>query len=300
MSFTERPVVFACAGETLLGVLAVPESTGDVAVLVVVGGPQYRAGSHRQFTLSARALAAGGVPVLRFDHRGMGDSTGPPRQFEAVGDDIAAAIDCLQRQLPQVRRVLLWGLCDGASAALLYWQATRDARVRGLCLMNPWVRSDVGLARVQVTHYYTERLRQRDFWIKLATGRVARSALSEAISKARMAWSGAKRDPATAAPVAMTYQQRMAAAWRSFPGPILLVLSGRDLTAKEFMQHAQSDLAWSGALAQANVARHDVDGTDHTFSDASSRASADCLALAWMTHAGFAPAARAPHLETTS
>ena len=48
----------------------------------MVGGPQYRVGSHRQFTLMARAFAAAGYPVLRFDYRGIGDSEGESRGFE--------------------------------------------------------------------------------------------------------------------------------------------------------------------------------------------------------------------------
>ena len=36
-------------------------------------------------------------------------------------------------------------------------QATRDPRVAGLALLNPWVRSDAGLARARVKHYYRQR-----------------------------------------------------------------------------------------------------------------------------------------------
>ena len=43
------------------------------AVLVVVGGPQVRAGSHRHFVQLARHLATHGHAVMRFDVRGMGD-----------------------------------------------------------------------------------------------------------------------------------------------------------------------------------------------------------------------------------
>ena len=36
----------------------------------------------------------------------------------------------------------------------------------------------------------------------------------------------------------------MAAALREFPGPVLLILSGDDLTAKEFLEYAHSGPGW--------------------------------------------------------
>ena len=118
MNYTEQTVTFACEQDTLAGILAVPEIAASTGVIVIVGGPQYRAGSHRQFVLLSRTLAAAGYPVLRFDYCGMGDSTGAQRDFTGVSADIAAAITTLQSRLPSVQRVALWGLCDGASAAL--------------------------------------------------------------------------------------------------------------------------------------------------------------------------------------
>ena len=81
--FTETVLAFPCEGERLLGVVSAPEDalvTGDLGVVIVVGGPQVRAGSHRQFVQLARHLAAQGLPTLRFDVRGMGDSSGPQRR----------------------------------------------------------------------------------------------------------------------------------------------------------------------------------------------------------------------------
>src|SRR5690349_15977659 len=97
----ERTVVFECAGERLVGV--VHAGAASVGVLVVVGGPQYRAGSHRQFVLMARELARAGYPVLRFDYRGMGDSDGAPCSFEQIDPDIRAAIDAFMKHEPQLR-----------------------------------------------------------------------------------------------------------------------------------------------------------------------------------------------------
>src|SRR5262245_37346209 len=55
--FEDIAVQFDCEGQRLFGILSQPASPGRRGVLIVVGGPQYRAGSHRQFTLLARDLA---------------------------------------------------------------------------------------------------------------------------------------------------------------------------------------------------------------------------------------------------
>ena len=263
MKYTEETALFACAGDTLLGILARPETPTDTGVIIIVGGPQYRVGSHRQFLLLSRALAAAGYAVLRFDYRGMGDSEGKPRNFESAGADIAAAIDALQAREPSVKQVALWGLCDGASAALLYCHETNDPRVSGLCLLNPWVRSEASLARTQVKHYYTQRLRQKEFWLKLLSGNVAWGALS---GLARNIETTLFAKTSTAA-TQQLFQDCMAMAWTAFDGPILLLLSGDDYTAKEFLEHVHSSSAWAGALEKSKLIQHHEPEADHTLSE---------------------------------
>ena len=135
----EEPVVFSCEGDRLIGVLHRPNHPQTTGVVVVTGAPQYRIGSHRQYVLLGRRLAEAGFAVLRFDYRGMGDSEGEFVGFEGVEDDIRAAIDCFFEEVGELRRIALWGLCDGASAAAFY--AALDRRVGALILINPWVRS---------------------------------------------------------------------------------------------------------------------------------------------------------------
>ena len=267
MSIVETPLLMSVAGETLVGMLAAPEGLASAtAVLVVVGGPQVRAGSHRHFLLLARALAARGHAVLRFDVRGMGDSTGTPLGFEHQHEDIAAAMDALQVARPEVRRVVLWGLCDGASAALLYVQRTRDPRVGGLALLNPWVRTPQTLARATLRHYYLQRMLQPGFWRKLLGGSVGLMALRDWWHNYRIA--RLHQGQAAASSPGAPFAERMAEGWRACEGPILLVLSGDDVTAHEFSGHAGSHASWQGTLDEPRLTRVELSAADHTFSSA--------------------------------
>ncbi len=280
MSFVERAVNFSCGGEVLVGVIAQPESTATVGLVVVVGGPQYRAGSHRQFVLLTRALAAGGVACLRFDYRGMGDATGTPRTFEEVIPDIAAAMDALQAASPAIERIVLWGLCDAASAALLYLQATQDPRIAGVALLNPWVRSDASIAKAQLIHYYGQRLLEREFWTKFVRGGVN-------IAGAMKAITGSIKSITAGAPSAETaargrFQDRMADGLRSAHVPVLVLLSERDLTAREFSDYARSDARWTGLLSRANVERQTIAEADHTFSTSAWRHEVETRTLDWI------------------
>lgn len=275
----EQALLFPCGEDTLVGILSLPATatTTDTAVIIVVGGPQYRAGSHRQFVLLARRLAAAGYAVLRFDYRGMGDSSGPVNTFLTADRDIGAAIEALQNQLPAVKSIVLWGLCDAASAALLYVHHTQDARVTGLCLLNPWVRSEASLARTQVKHYYIQRVMQRSFWSKLLSGQVALAALKGLAKNIRLSTS-----TRTSGTDKLPFQQQMAASWMDFGGHILLILSGSDYTAKEFLEYAATDAAWSKALQRQKLERQDLPGADHTFSNAEMKIHVENVTLNWL------------------
>ena len=263
MSVQERILTVAGAGFEMLGILSLPPAgtpTQHTALLIVVGGAQYRVGSHRQFVRLARHWAAAGHPVLRFDLPGMGDSPGELVAFEDTAPHIAAALDALQRHGGHAGGAVLWGLCDGASASLLYVQATQDPRVTGLALLNPWVRSEAGLARAQVKHYYRQRLLQADFWHKLLRGGVGWKALQGLVHKLRHL-----RQPSSAsAPAPAGFQGRMAQGWQAFSGPILLLLSERDLTAQEFAEQAHTSSQWHQCLQKNTVSRHTLPQADHT------------------------------------
>ncbi|MDO9271832.1 MAG: hydrolase 1, exosortase A system-associated [Rugosibacter sp.] len=272
----ELPVVFECAGERLIGVVSMPNQPTDTGVLILVGGRQYRAGSHRQFVLLSRRLASADFCCMRFDFRGMGDSTGESQSFEAVDADIAAALAVFKTHCPHLKRVVLWGLCDAATAAVLYWQRTQDPFVAGLCLVNPWLRTETSLARARVRHYYVDRFFDSAFWRKLLSGGVGLGAsIREYFSQWRVARRIARADFIT----------QTLDGLRRFPGALLVVLSGRDLVAREFMDTitaAQSRTESQTLFAMPYHRHMDIPDADHTFSQNASREAMETEVLEWL------------------
>lgn len=283
MTPAEQALRFDCAGESLVGVLSLPEGRpAELGVVIAVGGPQVRVGSHRQFLLLARRLALAGYAVLRFDMRGMGDSTGEFPGFEALGPDLAAAVQALRTQVPAVRRVALWGLCDAASAALIYAHAMAD--VAGLVLLNPWARHADTQARTQVKQYYGKRVFDPVFWRKLAAGRV--NVLRAAAELSGKLWhmlrsriAGAARRDAATPP---DFRERMARGALGFAGAQLYVLAGNDYVSAEFLEFSRAHPRLPGLWQRAGVTRLDLPQADHTFSSAEGRRCVEDATLQWL------------------
>lgn len=279
----ERALVFSCGGVRLLGILHSVSQPANKGLVVVVGGPQYRVGSHRQFVLLARHLARHGFPVLRFDCRGMGDSEGDPVSFENLDADIASAIDAFCAELPELRRIVLWGLCDAASAAMFY--AYRDPRVAGIALLNPWIRTDATQAKTHLRHYYLSQLKDLEFWRRMVNGGVpmwrAARALASNVSLALLP-GGHAGGNATAEAKTVPFPERMLSGLRAFEGQVLLILSGNDLTAAEFKDATSASRAWRRLLARPTFKRHDLPESTHTFSSEIWRNQVTNWTLEWL------------------
>ena len=262
---TEEALFFEHAGDRMLGILhhAQGQKVSGIGVLLVVGGPQYRVGSHRQFVLLARALASAGIPVFRFDYRGMGDSVAAPRDFEQISEDIRAALDVFIDRVRDIRGAVLWGLCDAATANAFY--AGTDRRVVGQIALNPWVRTSEGEAQAFIKNYYLKRVFSRDLWRKVLSLEFdAAAAFKDFLGKfgqSRRVAGGFDSDN-------RALPERMRDSQTNSRQPILLILSGQDLTAREYENRVAESPEWRQWMASTDVTLRRLEDADHTFSRA--------------------------------
>jgi alpha-beta hydrolase superfamily lysophospholipase len=139
----ETPIEIEQPFGQLRGVLSEPidEPAADLTAVLLNAGALRRIGPGRMWVELARGWAARGVPTLRIDLEGIGDSDGDSSPYEDVGalyalelvDQVIAAMNALERR-GLSRRFLLAGLCSGA-----FWSfhaALRDDRVVAAFLLN--------------------------------------------------------------------------------------------------------------------------------------------------------------------
>jgi pimeloyl-ACP methyl ester carboxylesterase len=114
------------------------ESPG-YGVLLTNVGIMPRSGPYRLNVELARRFARIGVPTLRFDLSGLGDSSrssDPLPNAQQWVQDTRAALDCAERECG-IRRFLMIGVCSGADVAWL--TAPQDERLAGVVLFDPYL-----------------------------------------------------------------------------------------------------------------------------------------------------------------
>jgi exosortase A-associated hydrolase 1 len=175
-----RLIAFDCEGETLIGTLD-SDGPASLGVLVVSGGNEVRAGAHRGMALLAARLAEDGLPVFRYDRRGIGDSGGRNRGWTSAAPDLAAALATFRREAG-VTRVVGFGNCDAASLLAI---EGRRAGLEAVVLANPWtVETDDGLPpAAAIRAGYAAKLRRPSEWVRLLRGGVDLRKLARGIAK---------------------------------------------------------------------------------------------------------------------
>lgn len=238
-----RHLTFPCGLDSLVGTLDLEAATGATGVLLVSGGREIRSGSWGGQARMAARLAAEGIPVFRYDRRGVGESEGSDPGFQHTRDDIAAALAAFRAAVPTLRRVVAFGNCDAAAALMLH---AADIGLGGLVLANPWtLETDDSDAAPPAA------LRQR-YLAKLANPREVLRLLTGGVNLVKLA-RGLRR--ATSAPAKSSLVDTMAASLARFNGPVSILLATGDRTAQMF------DAVWPAG--DARILRHASNG--HSF-----------------------------------
>jgi alpha-beta hydrolase superfamily lysophospholipase len=139
----ESPLTVGWRDGRLVGVLAEPVDAPEAGLCAVFlnAGAVRRIGPNRIWVEAARRCAASGVPVLRIDLEGIGDSDGDADRYRDVTmfyapellDQVAVVLDALEaRGLGD--RFALGGLCAGGYLA--FQAAVREERVSAAVLLN--------------------------------------------------------------------------------------------------------------------------------------------------------------------
>jgi pimeloyl-ACP methyl ester carboxylesterase len=135
----ETPLYIETGDGTLFGILAQPPGRRRDLGMVVLGGGGYlfSAQRNRLPVRMCRRLAADGVPALRFDYAGTGDSPGSPPGLYRLAEPFAEQGEAAARVLERagVGRYVLVGDCFGARSALAV--APRLSGLEGLVLIAP-------------------------------------------------------------------------------------------------------------------------------------------------------------------
>lgn len=246
---TRQHLTFPCGRATLAGTLDMGPISGQAGILIVSGGREIRSGSWGGQAQMAARLAAAGVPVFRFDRRGVGQSSGADPGFQGSRDDIAAALAAFRAAVPSMREVIGFGNCDAASALMLHGAGLG---FHGLVLANPWtIDEDTPVAPPPAA------LRQR-YLAKLANPREVLRLLTGGVNLGKLV-RGLRQ--ASAGPARSALAAEMAAGLAAWSGPATILLATGDRTAQMFeaawpakdarvQRHASSGHSFSGEAAQ--------------------------------------------------
>ncbi|MCA2988077.1 MAG: hypothetical protein INH02_11670 [Gemmatimonas sp.] len=175
MTMVEQVVRFGTAA-ALNGILTEPgdgrEAPVAAPVILLNSGILHKVGACRLYVTLARRLAAAGVPTLRFDLSGLGDSD---VRRDALGFEESAVAET-REAMDHLATLRGWdtfqlaGLCSGADVA--HMTAVVDARVMAMASID---------ARTHLTpgfwwHNYAPKLLAPGTWPELIRRRLARRA----------------------------------------------------------------------------------------------------------------------------
>lgn len=253
-----EPVVFTNrAGMKLFGILHSPaaRASTDVAFILLSPGVKMRVGPGRLYLRLTELLLQLGIPVLRFDCHGLGDSEGtlPEEQLRDVYgqievgrfvDDTIDAMSWMEQRLGS-RQFILSGLCGGAITGLL--AAARDTRVAGLLALGitPLLASKSADPSRYMTagqlddigRTYLTKLLKPQAWLRLLTFQTDFRLLWRSVSRRLRGTTPAPATPAATVPADDNASPLFPPAFFQLLGgrqPMLLIFGGTDRLGFEF------------------------------------------------------------------
>lgn len=155
----------------------------NTAVIMLTAGMIHHSGPFRLHVELAERLQSGGVPSLRFDLSGIGESLAvgaSGRSLDRAADEISQAIDFLASRYG-IEHVILFGLCSGADDAI--HAATCDNRVHGVIAMDGCGYRTPTFYLNRIQHHYLPRVFKLSKWrrrvARLMSGWTSRSSGQE-------------------------------------------------------------------------------------------------------------------------
>ncbi len=251
----ERTITFEGPTGRLFGVVTEPlGARSELTALLLNAGPQRRIGPNRMWVEIARRWAANGVPTLRLDASGIGDSDGDPKVLARVTefyrpeyvDQARAALEMLTADGLPPRFVTL-GLCAGA-----YWSsqlALLDKRVRAVIMLNPrTLVFDEWRHALRHTRQLRERALRASTWSKLLHGEIrfarhletGRALAERAINRPWRAGGGSAA-PRNGSASALASVEDLFDALRERDQRALLMFTGREVLHRELCEEGVLD-----------------------------------------------------------
>ncbi len=245
-----------CGSDTLAATL--DSATGSTALLIVGGGNEIRSGAHSGMAQLALQIAKHGFPVLRYDRRGTGESTGPNSGFLGSAEEVAAAAQFLRNE-QSVQRVIAFGNCDAATALAMFGS---DAGIDGYILANPWVIEPSSEPEAGEPTISSAAIRSR-YWDRIKNPRTILDLLSGKIDFKKLL-KGLKQASRSEENSALSLQLRDAISKLEEDTHILL--AKRDTTARAFLA-AWNSPDFAPVRNKTAITVDMLDSASHSFAD---------------------------------
>jgi pimeloyl-ACP methyl ester carboxylesterase len=274
----EEIVSFESEGKTVRGILHLPDAdaTAHVGIVFLQGWAGTRTGPHQMLLKAARRYCVLGIPCLRFDFRGRGDSEGNPFKIDLMDQvaDAGAAVRFMRSRVGQERTALV-GICSGAEVAI--GAALSDPSIDGMALWSApmVVEADRDAAERRrrrssaALKEYAKKLLRAQTWRKILRGEVRTDMVRRAVSGMDL-------------PTEQRSARQLAFDWAGqfalFHGGILFIYGSKDPTTPQAIASYKALCSGENIEAEFRI----IEGANHGFYSSQWESQVFDTTLAWI------------------